>query len=101
MRKIFAALLVASLVLPSADALSIRHAKEPEIPPPDVPKPQADLLKKAFMDANRDPEYLAEAKRLQIDISPLPGEIVQSTFGEATKIPADIIARYKAILAGS
>ena len=39
MRKIFAALLVASLVLPSADALPIRHAKEPEIPPPDVPKP--------------------------------------------------------------
>ena len=80
--------------------LPLRVAR-PYMLPPDVPKPQADLLKKAFMDANRDPEYLAEAKRLQIDISPLPGEIVQSTFGEATKIPADIIARYKAILAGS
>ena len=39
MRKIFAALLVISFVLPSADALPVRHAKEPETPEPDVPKP--------------------------------------------------------------
>jgi tripartite-type tricarboxylate transporter receptor subunit TctC len=72
----------------------------PFMAPPDIPADRADMLKKAFMDANRDGAYLEEAKRLQIDISPLPGEVVQSTFAEAAKLPAEIIERYKKILAG-
>ena len=80
--------------------LPLRVAR-PYMAPPDIPADRAGILKKAFMDANRDSAYLEEAKRLQVDISPLPGEAVQATFAEATKIPAAVIARYKAILAGS
>ncbi len=80
--------------------LPLRVAR-PYMLPPDVPQARAELLKRAFMDANRDPAYLDEARRLQIDISPLTGDAVQATYGEAAKIPATIIARYKAILAGS
>ena len=49
----------------------------------------------------RAKELEKEAKRLQVDISPLPGEAVQATFGEATKLPATVIERYKKILAGT
>ena len=80
--------------------LPLRVAR-PYMAPPDVPADRAEILKKAFMDANRDPAYLEEAKRLQVDISPLPGEAVQATFGEATKLPATVIERYKKILAGT
>ena len=80
--------------------LPLRVAR-PFMAPPDIPKAQADILKKAFMDTNRDPAYLEEAKRLQVDISPLPGETVQETFAGATRIPADVIARYRAILGGT
>ena len=40
----------------------------PYMAPPDVPADRVEMLKKAFMEANRDPAYLEEARRLQIEI---------------------------------
>ena len=48
----------------------------PFLAPPGIPAEPAAILKKAFMDANRDPDYLADAKKLQIDVSPLSGDEV-------------------------
>ena len=71
----------------------------PFVAPPDTPKPLVDILRKAFMDVHKDAEYLAEAQKLQIEISPLSGEEVQATLARAATIPRPLIERYKAILA--
>jgi tripartite-type tricarboxylate transporter receptor subunit TctC len=70
----------------------------PFMAPPGVPQAQAAILKKAFMDANKDPEYLAEAKKMQIDVSPLSGDEVQKIVARIAKTSPDVVKRYNAIL---
>jgi tripartite-type tricarboxylate transporter receptor subunit TctC len=70
----------------------------PFLAPPGIPAEQAAMLKKAFMDANRDPDYLADAKKMQIDASPLSGDEVQQIIGRIAKTPPAVVKRYNAIL---
>src|SRR5262245_17722599 len=43
------------------------------IAPPGTPAEQLGILRKAFDDTMKDPQYLADADKLRIDVSPLPG----------------------------
>lgn len=78
--------------------LPFRMAR-PLAAPPGTPAAQAAILRKAFVDMLADPEYRAEARRLQLEISPLPGEAVQAELARAAAIPRAVIERYTAILA--
>jgi tripartite-type tricarboxylate transporter receptor subunit TctC len=66
--------------------------------PPEVPAPQAAILKKAFMDTQKDPEYIREAKQLQLDISPRSGDEIQGVLQRIVRTPQALITRYKDIL---
>ena len=46
----------------------------PYLAPPGVPKDRADALRKAFMDTMKDPEFLAEAEKAQLEITPVSGD---------------------------
>ncbi len=72
----------------------------PFMAPPGVPQVQADILKKAFMDTNRDPDYLREAEKLKIDISPLAGDEIAKIIARIARTPPAVVARYNAILHG-
>jgi hypothetical protein len=50
------------------------------------------------MDTMRDPQFLAEAEKMQIDISPLPGDEAQAIADRIVAAPPDVIARAKLIL---
>jgi tripartite-type tricarboxylate transporter receptor subunit TctC len=71
----------------------------PFIAPPNVPTEQAALLKRAFMETQRDPDYLKEAKDLQLDISPLSGDEIAQILSRIAGSPPQLIQRYKDILA--
>ena len=71
----------------------------PFIAPPDLPAAQAAILKQAFMATQSDPAYLAEARELQIDISPLSGEEIADILRRIAQSPPALIQRYKDILA--
>jgi hypothetical protein len=49
----------------------------PFVAPPNVPEDRLALLRDAFNKTMLDPEFLAEAERLQIDINPLDGQGLQ------------------------
>ena len=51
------------------------------------------------MAAQADPAYLAEAKDLQIDISPLSGDDIQRLLQVLARSPPALIRRYQDILA--
>ena len=70
----------------------------PFLAPPGVPQPQAAILKQAFMDANRDPDYLREAAQMKIDVSPLSGDEIAQIVTRIARTPPTIVARYNAIL---
>ena len=56
------------------------------------------LLRKAFAETLRDAEFLAEAKKTNLDISPLSGEEVARTVENLFKIEPTIAAKLKRIL---
>ena len=45
----------------------------------------------------KDPDFLAEAIKLRVEIDPLTGVELQKIVGETQSIPADVIEKVKAI----
>jgi tripartite-type tricarboxylate transporter receptor subunit TctC len=70
----------------------------PYVMPPNVPAERAAIMQKAFMQTFADPEYLAEASKLDLDVSPLDGATVRGLIARLTQSPPELIARYKTIL---
>jgi tripartite-type tricarboxylate transporter receptor subunit TctC len=65
---------------------------------PDVPPERVEALRRAFDATMKDPEFLAEAERARMDISPSSGEEVQKVAGSIVDTPAAVLARAKQIL---
>jgi tripartite-type tricarboxylate transporter receptor subunit TctC len=65
----------------------------PYILPPNVPADRVAALRKAFMDTFRDPEIIAEAARMQLDIDALSGDEVQAEVAKAFSTPRNIVDR--------
>jgi tripartite-type tricarboxylate transporter receptor subunit TctC len=70
----------------------------PFVLPPGTPKERVQMLRKAFMDTFNDPEFLAEAKKTNLDIGPLSGEEIAKTVENLFKLEAPVIERLKKIL---
>jgi tripartite-type tricarboxylate transporter receptor subunit TctC len=68
--------------------------------PPGVPAERVAALRRAFNATMKDPAFLAEAKKLQLDVSPMSGEEMQALVADLAKTPPDVIARVKAALEG-
>lgn len=81
----------------SADTAISRAA----VTTPDTPTERVVALRKAFMDTMRDPQFLAEAEKMQVDISPLSGEESQAIADRIVAAPPDVIARAKLLLEGT
>ena len=65
---------------------------------PDVPPERLAALRRAFDATMKDPQFLAEADKMQIDISPTTGLDAEKIVAEIVRAPPSIIARAKAIL---
>jgi tripartite-type tricarboxylate transporter receptor subunit TctC len=66
--------------------------------PPDVPAERVRALRRAFDATMKDPAFIADAKKLQLEISPMTGEALQELVGELTRTPAAIVGRVRAAL---
>jgi tripartite-type tricarboxylate transporter receptor subunit TctC len=73
----------------------------PFVAPPGVPAERAKALEAAFLATHDDPEYLSEAKRLQLDISPIDGAAVLAILGRIAQAPAEVLDEMRQVKAGS
>jgi tripartite-type tricarboxylate transporter receptor subunit TctC len=73
--------------------VSRQHIARPFAAPPDVPAARIAALRQAFDAAMRDAEFLAEAKRLALEVRPASGADVQALFGEISAAPPAVVAR--------
>jgi hypothetical protein len=64
-----------------------------------VPADRAAILRRAFMDCQRDPSFLKEARDMQLDISPLSGDEVHDIVARIAHTPPSVVQHYKDILA--
>jgi len=67
----------------------------PYILPPGVPADRVAALRKAFMDALRDPDLRAEGEKLGLDLDPISGEALQEIAEKIYATPPDIVERAK------
>jgi tripartite-type tricarboxylate transporter receptor subunit TctC len=68
--------------------------------PPGIPKDRASALQAAFLRAHQDPQFLDEATRLKIDVSPIGGEAALNAVTTIASAPAELINTMKKLLAG-
>ncbi len=65
----------------------------PFFAPPDMPKDRAEMLRKAFLDTLNDKDFLAEADKLKLEITPVPGERVQDIVREIFATPRAVVQK--------
>jgi tripartite-type tricarboxylate transporter receptor subunit TctC len=65
---------------------------------PDTPAERVAALREAFEATMMDEEFLAEARQLNLDIKRMGGQRVTQIVGETINVPAELIARGKAVL---
>ena len=70
----------------------------PFVAPPNLPPERAKALQSAFMDMHKDKAFLDEAKKLELDISPISGDEVAKLLQRTAQTPKDVIARYNEIV---
>jgi tripartite-type tricarboxylate transporter receptor subunit TctC len=71
----------------------------PYVVAPEVPKDRVDLLRQAFMATMRDPDLVAEAARMQVDVLPVAGDELQAMIARLYQTPRALLDKVRAALA--
>ena len=71
------------------------------VAPPEIPADRAIALRNAFMQVTKDPEYQAEAKKLQIDNSPIDHKELENLLLRARSTPRKIIEAYSKVISAN
>ena len=72
----------------------------PYFAPPDVPPARIEALRRAFEATMHDPDFVADAAQLQLELSPMRGEGLQALVAKLARTPPEIVARVRAALEG-
>jgi len=70
----------------------------PYVFPPGTPKDRVAMLRKALADTYKDPEFLADAKKARLDMSPLSGEELEKIVDRTYKLDQNLVAKLRDIL---
>jgi tripartite-type tricarboxylate transporter receptor subunit TctC len=62
---------------------------------PGTPADRVKILREAYEKASKDPDLLAEAKKLRIDVEPSKGEELQGLAKDVLEQPAEVIEQVK------
>jgi tripartite-type tricarboxylate transporter receptor subunit TctC len=68
--------------------------------PPGVPPERAEALRRAFAAVNADPQYLEDAAKLGLEISPIGGAEVLQTIDQIAAAPPSVLNHVKRLMGG-
>jgi tripartite-type tricarboxylate transporter receptor subunit TctC len=66
--------------------------------PPATPKDRLNVLRKSFMDTLKDPEFVAELKKADLDLNPVTGAEVEATVRKLFQLDSGTVMKLKEIL---
>jgi len=78
--------------------VSRQNIARPFAAPPEVPAARIAALRRAFDAVMRDADFLAEAKRLALEVRPASGADVQALLAEIYAAPPPVVARASALM---
>ena len=70
----------------------------PFVLPPNTPKERVQMLRKAFLDTLNDADFIAEAKKGNIEINPVNGEELAKSVQGVLQLEPSLVAKLKEIL---
>jgi tripartite-type tricarboxylate transporter receptor subunit TctC len=70
----------------------------PYVFPPATPKDRVEILRKAFMDTIKDKEFLAEAKKANLDINPTDGAELERNVRDVFNLEPALLPKAKEML---
>jgi tripartite-type tricarboxylate transporter receptor subunit TctC len=65
--------------------------------PPDIPADRAQALRNAFAAMLKDPEFLEDARKMQIDVSPVSAAAVERLIGELYATPEPVLEKVRSV----
>jgi tripartite-type tricarboxylate transporter receptor subunit TctC len=66
--------------------------------PPGTSRDRVQLLRRAFLQTMKDPEFLADAQKAKLEVEPVSGEELENKIGRLAKLKPSMISRLKDIL---
>jgi tripartite-type tricarboxylate transporter receptor subunit TctC len=66
---------------------------------PGIPDDRKAALRKAFDDTMKDPEFLAEAQKLRLDVNPVSGADIEKLIYQLYQTPKDVIGETRGAVA--
>jgi tripartite-type tricarboxylate transporter receptor subunit TctC len=70
----------------------------PYLAPPGIPADRAAVLRKAFVETMQDKDFLADAEKEKLEITPVPGDELQKLVADVYSTPPAIAQKAAAIL---
>jgi tripartite-type tricarboxylate transporter receptor subunit TctC len=70
----------------------------PLLAPPGTPKDRLEALRSAFMAAVTDPQFLAEARRINMEIQPAGPDAIEKLIADILQTPAPVVERARGLL---
>jgi tripartite-type tricarboxylate transporter receptor subunit TctC len=70
----------------------------PVVAPPGVPAERVTALRRAFDATMRDPVFIADARKLDIEVDPLTGEAMQALIARILDFDPSVVARAQALI---
>jgi tripartite-type tricarboxylate transporter receptor subunit TctC len=77
---------------------SVGPTARPYLLPPGTSKERVQVLRRAFIDTMKDPEFIADAAKAKLDINPLDGAELEKSVREVFNLDNALIPRAKEIL---
>ena len=71
----------------------------PFLAPPGIPADRVAVLRQAFMDTMKDKEFLADAEKAKMEITPVPGDQLETLVKRIYATPAEIAKKAAAMIA--
>ena len=66
--------------------------------PPGTPKERVQILRRAFLQAVKDPDFLNDAAKANLEIAPASGEEIEQSIQDLFKTPPALVAKLKEVL---
>jgi tripartite-type tricarboxylate transporter receptor subunit TctC len=77
---------------------SVGPTARPYVLPPGTPKDRVQILRKAFIETMKDPDFLADATKAKLDINPLDGTELERNVREVFNLDKALVPKAKEIL---
>jgi tripartite-type tricarboxylate transporter receptor subunit TctC len=78
--------------------LSQKQAARPVLAPPGIPADRVKALREAFMATAADPEFIQDAEKSRLEVSPSSGEELEKIVANISHVPQALMDRLKAAI---